>query len=173
MTHLLLIGDSLIADYNWQKRMPHMTVQKHGIPGATAQDILDVLPSIPVHSHPDLVLVMVGTNDLYKENYDFRQTLKEIIQTCNQQFAGAEILLNNIFPMELDHLSPETIETVNCHIKELAIQTGCCLLDMHKHFHTNKLDTIFQEDKIHLTELGYELWCRNVLEHIAFLIESD
>ena len=173
MTHLLFIGDSLIADYNWQQRMPQFTVEKYAIPGATAQDTLELLPRITVQSTPDLVLIMVGTNNLYEEDYDFNHTLKEIIQRCNQQFAGAEILLNNIFPMELDHLSPETIEMVNHHIQELATQTGCCLLDMHKQFNTNNSDTIFQEDKIHLTELGYEIWCRNVLEHIAFLIESD
>ena len=169
----MVVRASLKMYRHWQKRMPQLTVEKYGVPGATAQDTLELLPSITVQSHPDLILVMVVTNDLYKENYDFRQTLKEIIQRCNQQFAGAEILLNNIFPMKLDHLSPETIETVNQHIKELATQTGCCLLDMHKQFHISNPDTIFQEDKIHLTELGYEIWCRNVLEHIAFLIESD
>lgn len=173
MTHLLFIGDSLIAGYNWQSRIPQWKTETLGVPGATAQDILKLLPNITVPAPPDVILLMVGTNNLYKEDYDFTEALKAVIQFCNQQYPEAEILLNNIFPMTLDHLSPETIETVNEHIKRIAIQTGCCLLDMHRRFTVNSANKLFQDDNIHLTDAGYELWSRTILEHIAFLIESD
>lgn len=173
MTQLLFIGDSLIAGYNWQSRMPQWKIETISVPGATAQDILKLLPAITVQAPPNVILLMVGTNNLYKEDYDFTQALKGIIQLCNQQHPEAEILLNNIFPMSLDHLSPETIGTVNEYIKKIAIQTGCCLLDMHQRFTVNAANNLFQADNIHLTETGYELWSRTILEHIAFLIEPD
>ena len=173
MTHILFIGDSLISNYNWQKRMPQLTVETSDAPGATVQNILDLMPHNKVEKVPDLVLIMVGTNDLYMQDYDFCKPLKGIIQACNKQFPLAEILLTNMFPLQIDHVPSSAIETVNQNIKELATSTGCCLLDMHKQFLPRAPETIFKEDKIHLTDLGYEIWCRNILQHIAFLIESD
>ena len=173
MTHILLIGDSLITNYNWQKRMPQLTVETSDSPGATAKNILDLMPHNRVEAMPDLVLIMVGTNNLCMEDYDFCDSLKGIIQACNKQFPCAELLLTNMFPLQLDNVPASAIVDVNKNIKDLVTHTGCCLLDMHKHFLRCAPETIFSEDKIHLTELGYEIWCRNILQHIAFLIESD
>lgn len=173
MIHILFIGDSIIADFNWSGRFPNFTTQEIGIPGATVNNILELVPSLELDKEPDIVMLMIGTNNLYQEDYNFIGELKTLVQQLHQKCPQAEVLLTNILPMKLDHLSPETIIMVNENINELAITTGCCLLDMHKQFSSCPTETIFLPDNIHLTEAAYELWSKNLLEHIAFLIEND
>ena len=42
----LFLGDSLIADFDWQERMHHFEIINYGVPGETAQGLLNRIPSI-------------------------------------------------------------------------------------------------------------------------------
>ncbi len=173
MTQLLLIGDSLVADYDWQKRMPTYTVHNHGAPGFTTTDVFNTLPEIKKQvKSVDVVMVMVGTNDLLTDNFDFLHTLKKIIVQLNSGYPLAEIILCSLFPMDMPHLPHNTISSLNSHIEALTMQTGSCFLDTHQRM-IGATQKIFQDDGVHLTADAYEIWCRSLLEHIAFLIESD
>jgi len=154
---------------------PHK-VQNFGVPGATAGDLLNMLPNIKEQTKGvdviDVIMVAVGTNDLLTDNYQFIKTLKAIVVQLRQNYPKAEILVNNLFPMHLPHLPHNAITSFNTHIEALTIQTGCCYLDTHIKF-LNSGAVIFQGDGVHITEAAYEIWARNLLEHIAFLIEDD
>ncbi len=173
MTQILLLGDSLVADHDWQSRMPSYNVINFGVPGSMAADLLTSLPDIKQQTYyADIILVMVGTNDLLSGNFAFIDTLKKIFVQLNHDFPTAEILGNSLFPMQLPHISEQTIANFNSQIEALTVQTGCCFLDAHSRL--NDADQpIFQEDGVHLTEAAYEIWTRALLEHIAFLIEND
>ncbi len=173
MTHLLLLGDSLVADFEWQPRMGSHKVQNFGLPGATANDVLAMLPDIEKQTDVvDLIMLMVGTNDLLAENYKFINALKKIIIQLRKNYPLAEILVNSLFPMYLTHLSENTIQSFNTHIESITIQTGCCFLDTCSKFLQSDA-TMFQSDGVHITEAAYEIWAQTLLEHIAFLIEND
>jgi len=173
MIQILLVGDSLVADNDWQPRMKPHKVQNFGAPGATTGDLLDMLPDIREQAKEiDVVMVMVGTNDLLTDNYQFIKTLKTIVVQLRKYYPRAEILVNNLFPMHLPHLPHNAITSFNTHIEALTVQTGCCYLDTHSKF-LNSGAVIFQGDGVHITEVAYEIWTRNLLEHIAFLIEDD
>jgi lysophospholipase L1-like esterase len=117
-------------------------------------------------------MVMVGTNDLLAGNFEFINTLKKIFVQLNRDFPTAEILANSLFPMQLPHMSEQTIANLNSHIATFTVQTGCCFLDTYRRFRDTD-QPIFLEDGVHLTEAAYEIWARALLEHIAFLIEND
>ncbi len=173
MTQILLVGDSLVADNDWQPRMRPHKVQNFGVPGATTRDVLNMLPHIKKRTElVDVVMVMVGTNDLLSDNYQFVQTLKKIVIQLRKDYPLAEILVNNLFPMHLPHLPHNAITSFNTHIEAITMQTGCCYLDTHIKF-LNSEAAVFQGDGVHITEAAYEIWARNLLEHIAFLIEDD
>lgn len=173
MTQLLLIGDSLVADHNWQARMPACNVINLGVPGSTAGDLLDSLPVIKRQvQYADIVMIMSGTNDVLNNNFDFINTLKKVFVQISQNYPTAEVIVSSIFPMKLPHISDYTIPNLNCHIEAFTMQTGCCFLDTHSRFKDAE-QTIFQEDGVHLTDEAYEIWVRTLLEHIAFLIEND
>lgn len=173
MTQVLLLGDSLIADHDWQSRMPSYKVTNLGIPGLMTADLLASLPQIKKKAkYADVIMLMVGTNDMLEGNFEFINTLRQIFIQLLNDFPAAEILASSIFPMRLKNMSDYTITNLNSHIEAFAVQTGCCFLDTHSRL-TDSDQTIFQKDGVHLTGAAYEIWTRNLLEHIAFLIEND
>lgn len=173
MTRILLLGDSLVADHDWQSRMPSYKVVNFGVPGSMAADLLALLPNIKQQTpYADVIMVMVGTNDLLAGNLAFINTLKKIFVQLNHDFPTAEILGNSLFPMKLPHMSEQTIANLNSHIEAFTVQTGCCFLDTHRRL-SDTDQAIFLADGVHLTEAAYEIWTRALLEHIAFLIEND
>lgn len=173
MTQIILLGDSLVADHDWQSRMPSYKVTNLGVPGAMTSDLLESLPEIKQQTKfTDVIMIMVGTNDLLAGNFEFINTLKKIFVQLNHDFPTAEILSCSLFPMKLPHMSDYTIDNLNSHIEAFTMQTGCCFLDIHRRL-SDSDQPVFQEDGIHLTEMAYEVWARALLEHIAFLIEND
>ena len=60
---LLFLGDSLLADFNWQERITHFEVLNLSVFGETAQGLLNRLPSIQEQViDPHIILIMTGTN---------------------------------------------------------------------------------------------------------------
>ena len=173
-TSFLFLGDSLVADNNWQLRIPFCKVYNCAVSGSTSQDLLDSLPEtarrVPV---PAAVLIMVGTNDILAERYAFVDTIRKIIVQVSTIFPSAEIIITSLLPMNLPFLAEDTISRLNDHIEAVTIQTGCCYLDVHKKFLQSKDRDLFQDDGVHLTAQAYEIWTRTLLEHVSLLIEND
>lgn len=170
----LFLGDSLVADNNWQPRMPFCTVHNCGVPGSTAQDLLESLPALSRRvPSPMAILVMIGTNDILAERYAFVDTIRQIIIHLSRDFPAAEVIVTSLLPMRLPFLAEDTIARLNDHIEAVTMQTGCCFLDIHKKFLQAKDLELFQEDGVHITRRAYELWTRTLLEHISLLLDND
>jgi lysophospholipase L1-like esterase len=153
--------------------MPSYKVSNLGVPESTAADLLASLPEVKQQvTHADVIMIMVGTNDVLTGNFEFINTLKKIIVQLTHDFPAAEVLVSSLFPMELPDLPDYTITNLNTHIEAFAMQTGCCFLDTHRRL-SNADHPVFLEDGINITESAYEIWARALLEHIAFLIEND
>ncbi len=173
MTQVLLLGDSHIAYFYWQSRMPSYKVTNFGVPEATTADLLTSLPDIKKKvAHADVIMIMIGTHDVLTGNLEFISTLKKIFVQLNHDFPTAEIVVSSLFPMDIPGLPNYTITNINSHIEAFAMQTGCCFLDTYHRFTTTE-QPVFLEDGINITEAAYEVWARALLEHIAFLIEND
>lgn len=169
----LMLGDSLVAGYSWQKRIPQFTIKNCGVPGATTHELLTALPRLKAYySGSRLIMVMIGTNDLVMENYGFIEDLKKVVIFLTQNFPGSELLVNNLLPLQLPHLAKDAITRINTLIESICRTTGCCYVDVHSRF-IQANGQLFQADRVHLTEEGYEVWARTLLEHIAFMLESD
>ncbi|MBB5347113.1 hypothetical protein JWG42_06530 [Desulfoprunum benzoelyticum] len=169
----LLLGDSLVADNNWQRRIPFCKVLNYGVPGATAFDLLASLPDLSEHvGSPAAILIMIGTNDALEGQLDFVDCLRRIVVQLSGDFPAAEIIVTSLLPMRRFFPSIAEIATINADIKAMTMQTGSCYLDVCSKFIQSDAD-LFQEDGVHLTPQAYEIWARTLLEHIAFLIEHD
>jgi lysophospholipase L1-like esterase len=169
---LLFIGDSLLADFDWQERINHFEILNFGIPGETAQGLLNRLPSIEEQVvDPLIILIMTGTNNLLMEDYNFSETIRQIVVSLSHWYPRAEIIINSLIPPQIPWLNKDKIQVLNKTIEALSLQSGCCFLDMFAKF--NAGSGLFREDGIHFTEKGYNLWARSILEYIAFLLEDD
>ncbi len=174
MYKILLLGDSLVADYDWQAHLSTYRVRNFGVPGATSTDLLASLPTIKNKADSaDVIMIMIGTNDLLSGLGEIVvENLKSILVHLRHDYPTAEILINSLFPMSLPHLPADAVENLNSHIEALAAKTGCCYLDTHRRF-LNSGKQLFQDDGVHLTATAYSLWARAFTEHLAFLIEKD
>ncbi len=173
MTKILFLGDSLVADHDWQARMPSFKVENLGVPGATTHDLLTSLPNIkPKGADAEVIVVMIGTNDFLSGNDEFLPQLKNILVDLSHDYPASEILVNSLLPMKLANLPHNSISSLNTHIEAITMRTGCCFLDVHKRF-IGSDKQLFQEDGVHLTAAAYGLWERALLEHIAFLVDND
>ncbi len=173
MTKILILGDSLVADHDWQACMPFFKVDNLGVPGATATDLLASLPDIITWiASSDVIVVMIGTNDLLLGNDNFVTQLKNILIQLSHNCPTAEILVTSLLPMDLPNLPHNSVVSLNTRVEAITMRTGCCFLDIHKRF-VGSDKKLFQEDGVHLTTTAYALWERALLEHIAFLVEND
>jgi lysophospholipase L1-like esterase len=169
---LLFLGDSLLADFNWQQRITHFKVINQGVFGETAQALLARLPTIREQvEQPDIIIIMTGANNLLLEDYTYIEAIREIVVQLSQYYPTAEVILNSLLPLQVSWLNIEEMKRINRELEALSLQAGCCFLDMFSKF-SGKAG-LFQPDGIHVTELGYNLWAKSILEFIAFLLEDD
>lgn len=169
---LLFLGDSLLADFNWQERITHFEVLNSSIPGETAQGLLNRLPKVQEQVvDPHIILIMTGTNNLLMEDYNYIEVIRQIVVYLSHCYPTAEIIINSLLPLQIPWLNKEEMKRINGDIAALSLQSGCCFLDMFSKF--NSRNGVFQADGVHCTEAGYNLWARSILEYIAFLLEDD
>jgi len=170
-SNFLFLGDSLIADFDWQARMHHFNILNYGLPGETVQGLQHRIPSIAEEVQaPELILLMIGTNNLIIEDYSFLEPLRQIIIQLTSRYPTAEVITNSLLPCQLPWVKLDTLQRVNASIDAMTQQTGSCYLDMFSKFKPNS--DFFQNDGIHLTPTAYELWAKSILEFVAFLIED-
>jgi lysophospholipase L1-like esterase len=169
----LLIGDSLIAGYDWQARMPAFKVYNYGVPGEKIQGLLRRLPSIEqAVESPDIILIMSGINNVIAEDYVFIDILRKIVIRLSNAYPNAEIVLNSLPHIKISLLVDDAIRHLNSYIETVSRESGCCYLDNFVRYSDDDPD-IFLSDGIHLNDETYERWVRAFLEFVAFLLEDD
>lgn len=168
-----MLGDSMVAGFDWQKRIPHFTIKNYGVPGATTIEVLESLPQLTSrHQSAEIILLMIGTNDVAQENFAFIEDLRKIIVHLSREFPTAEIMVNSLLPMELPYLAKNAVAHINKHIRTACRETGSCYIDVYERFIRSDAK-LLEADGVHINKSGYELWTRTLLEHIAFLLEND
>jgi len=170
---LLFLGDSLIANFDWQARITHFEVQNLSTCGETVQSLLNKMPLIKEQADdPQIIFIMIGTNNLLMEDYTYIDSLQKSVVLLSQYYPTAEIIINSLFPLQISWIDQEAIQQLNRSMKTISLQSGCCFLDLFANFKSIKAG-LFQADGIHFTEAGYNLWAKSILEYIAFLLEDD
>jgi lysophospholipase L1-like esterase len=168
---LLFLGDSLLTDFDWEERITHFEVLNFGTAGETAQGLLHRLPSIQEQVvDPQIIVIMTGTNNLLLEDYDFSETIRQIVVSLSHRYPMAEIIINSLIPLQIPWLNKDEMQRINKEMEALSLESGCCFLDMFAKFSADI--GLFRADGIHFTEKGYNLWARSILEYIAFLLED-
>lgn len=171
-----------------------IAVVNSGISGNTTRNLLDRIHSDAVNHHPDLAIVMVGTNDMlnsrkmisYKE---YKQNLEQI--TLKLKAEGSQVLLMSPPPVDSAYLferhdkalykeSPNVImDSVSHIIEEIASKNNVLYLNLFEMFQKMDLpkhnqDIYFRNamnsgkrDGVHPTKIGYKLIGDRVFEFLS------
>lgn len=167
----LFIGDNLIADFNWQHRMPHFKVYSHGAAKEKVDGLLARIgPILDGTPQPDIILIMTGINNVIAQDYTFVDQIRRIVIRLSNIYPEAEIIVNSLPNIRVPFLVEEAIYHLNTKINDMTRQTGCCYLDNFAALADNP--EIFADDGISLTPASYDRWARSILEYVAFLLED-
>ncbi len=153
--------------------MPMFEVHNYGIPGDDVKSLLLRLSHVEKEvSSAEIILVMIGTNNVIAQDYTFIDELRRIIIRLRKKYTTADIIINSLPPINIELLVEGAITHLNDLIENLTIQTGCCYLQNFSKIESPE-DKLFQPDGVHLTETTYDKWARSILEYVAFLLEDD
>ncbi|HEV7226386.1 MAG TPA: DUF4214 domain-containing protein, partial [Pirellulales bacterium] len=171
---LMFVGDSITADWGaagfganaWAKYYSGLNAMEAGIPGDETQTALWRLEHGNLDDlHPKLVVVMLGTNDVYAGDSpdDIAAGVRAVVDSLHSQLPESKILVMGILPIGQAASNPlrQVITAANALISGAAdgssvfyLDIGTAYLDANGTF----LPGVVQPDYTHLTEEGYGIW---------------
>ncbi|HTP04677.1 MAG TPA: GDSL-type esterase/lipase family protein [Nitrospirota bacterium] len=166
MKNLVFIGDSLTASYNWQKRFPKYRITNLGISGEPVESLLDRRERIRASiDDPDFIFLMTGINNIAMEQYDITGPYHEIVRDLSTWYKKSVVVIQSILPVALEWISNYVIRDTNRRLEQIARDFSAEYLDVYSLFidsNGNPKNEYFQDDGVHLTDEGYDVWASEV-----------
>lgn len=151
------IGDSLTDGYDLAHYYPDITVINRGIGGDTTHGVLDRLETSVIEPEPGVIVMMIGTNNVYDMFTDYEDILREL----KDNLPNTHVVLVSIPPMSGDYAERNgQVAINNAKIESLAKRYGYTYVDVFTpllDFETDELRAEYTTDGIHFTSLGYEV----------------
>lgn len=163
---LTFIGDSLTEWFDWQKRFPAYRVTNLGISGEPVEGLLNRLEKIRrTVDSPDYLFIMTGINNIAMEHYDIVGTYREIVRNFTTWYKKTKLVVQSILPVTLEWTGNNVIKDINRHLEQIASDFNAEYLDVFGLFvdarGNPKIDCL-QDDGVHLSDKGYEVWANEV-----------
>jgi lysophospholipase L1-like esterase len=166
MKKLVFIGDSLTEWYNWQKRFPKYRITNLGISGEPIESLLDRQDRIRSSiDDPDFIFLMTGINNIAMGQYDITGPYHEIVRNLTTWYKKSIVVIQSILPVVLEWISNNIIRDTNLHLEQIAREFSAEYLDVYSLFIDsggNPKNGYFQDDGVHLTYEGYDVWASEV-----------
>lgn len=166
---IVFAGDSIIHGGPWQYWLPEHYVTNFAFPGHTTSDLESLVPNI-VESLPELLIVMIGTNDFGKYRLTEDEVVTNILSVADEMrrlMPDVPIIWNSLSPRS-DEFSHSMIE-VNARVKPVLEDLGIIYFDTFailKDPNRNIIETKYCEDPdtfgLHLNNAGYEQWFQSL-----------
>lgn len=160
---IAFVGDSLIQVGAWHEWFPDLNVVNLGVGGNTTDDLLERLDDV-ISVAPDEIVVLIGTNDL-----GTRQTVEHLVRNvesaCVQlrrDLPGSRMLLISVLPRGREYA--QRIKEANIHLRQFSSTVRAQFLDLWPALALDdgELNPSFTDDRLHLTDAGYEAWVQEL-----------
>ncbi len=172
---VVFAGDSIVHGGPWQYWIPEHYVTNFAFPGHTTTDLTDLIPNI-VESLPELLIVMIGTNDFGKYRLPEDEVITNILTVAKEMrrlMPDVPIIWNSLTPRS-DEFS-QSMLVVNERIKPALEDLGIIYFDIFsllKDPSRNIIEVTFCSDPdtfgLHLNNAGYEQWFKVLGPLITF-----
>lgn len=154
------LGDSITAAGDWQRRFPNVAVTNAGQPGDTTLDLLARLGPVR-DGRPQLVLLMVGINDLLRGARE--QAVAERISRIRQLLAAqgrVRVVQQSTLSCEASRCGAAVVERVRRLNRLLRAGVSAAdFLDVDAVLSdATGLRPAFSLDGLHLTPAAYNRW---------------
>lgn len=168
----ILAGDSLSLWFPPELLPEDRNWLNQGISGEVSNGLLQRLDFFD-RTQPDMILVMVGINDLIRglEDQEILTNYRQIISYLRRKHPQAEIVIQSILPHGAEGTTWEgkekllaipnsRIRTLNQELNNIATKKGARYLNLHPLFtdQQGNLRSNFTTDGLHLSPPGYLVW---------------
>jgi lysophospholipase L1-like esterase len=168
---MVLVGDSITAGGRWAEWFPDAEIHVEAGGGDTTDRLVERLPAV-VDMQPDVVTVLIGTNDFgggRSVEYVVR-SIEYFLAMLRTEVPGVRLLVQSILPRGREFA--DDIRDANRHLRQYAQGLHGQYLDLWPALAMDdgELSTEFTEDRLHLTEAGYQAWLgelRPALERLS------
>ena len=184
---IVFAGDSITASGNWAEVIDFAEVENFAVPGGSTDGLLATIPQI-VASKPDLVSVLIGTNDfgnpeINREGADVGARVIAIIDELKAKLPSTKIILHTILPRGIEasgvDLRPRVTEA-NKYITE-NLPRDIEFIDLWPIFVApdglSLADEYVMSDepilKLHLNEDGYREWITVLLPRLQRMVKRN
>ena len=155
---VVLLGDSITEEGDWERLLPGRPVVNQGHSAFTSEQLIPVAAEV-VRGRPRMVVVLAGTNDI-RDGHGPEWTVVHLGGLLDELAAGSPettVVLQTLLP-RAD--APTEVVATNDALVELARDRGVTLIDLHPHFDdgTGALRPAETRDGLHLSEAGYRRW---------------
>ena len=181
---IVFAGDSITASGNWAEAINFAEVENFAVPGDSTDGLLDAIPEI-VGSNPDLISILIGTNDfgnpeINRDGADVGARVIAIVNEFKAQVPNAQLLLHTILPRGVEasgvDLRPRVIEANNFIKANLPADIE--FIDLWPLFVApdglSLADQFVMADeptlKLHLNENGYRKWITVLLPTLQRMV---
>lgn len=150
------IGDSLTEYYDLNKYYPDYVAVNRGIGGDKTFGLEDRLKVSAYDVAPKVVVMLIGTNNLYTMFDNYERIVKSIVETL----PSSDLVILSLAPMggEFGQKNNAKIVENNIEIKRIANLYGCRYIDIHNLLldpETNEIYENYTVEGVHFTEEGY------------------
>lgn len=160
--NILMMGDSLIEYYDWQKRFPCHRVWNLGIAGESVEGLLSRVMRIhEICPEADCIFIMSGINNVAMGDTDFIDFYKVVLEKLSSFYRTARIFVHSLLPAATGFISDHSIRGVNDFLLTLARDSGAEYLDVYGRFVDTKGRPVREyllDDGVHVSGAGYEVW---------------
>jgi len=183
---IVFAGDSITASGNWAEAINFAEVENFAVPGGSTDGLLDAIPEI-VGSNPDLISILIGTNDfgnpeINRDGTDVGARVIAIVNEFKAQVPNAQLLLHTILPRGVEasgvDLRLRVIEANNFIKANLPADIE--FIDLWPLFVApdglSLADQYIMADeptlKLHLNENGYREWITVLLPTLQRMVNT-
>lgn len=139
-----------------------------GHSGWTIQQIDDIVPSPALDQAPHIILLHIGTNDMYQQPSGAGQRLGDLMDDITANAPEALLVVSNIIPSPIWSDAVSQYNSVVPDVVETRITQGdnVVYVDQNSGFPTSELT-----DQVHPDQQGYErmaaVWYEAIFEHLV------
>jgi lysophospholipase L1-like esterase len=156
---IVFVGDSITAGGRWQEWFPDLDVHVLASPGDTTDRLAERLPDV-VDLQPQTIALLVGAND-FGSNRSVEYVVRSIeyfLAVVRQDVPGSRSLVQSIMPRGREYA--EDIKSANRHLRQYSQNVHAQYLDLWPAMALDdgELSPEFTNDRLHLTEAGYQAW---------------
>jgi N-acetylglucosamine-6-sulfatase len=183
---IVFAGDSITASGNWAQAISFAEVENFAVPGGSTDGLLEAIPGI-VASSPDLISILIGTNDfgnpeINREGTDVGARVIAIVEEFKKQLPSAKLLLHSILPRGVEasgvDLRQRVIEANNFIKANLPADVE--FIDLWPLFVApdglSLADQYVMADepilKLHINESGYQKWITVLLPTLQRMVNA-